>query len=115
MQTIIFVSFESLIILEEMILSLQKHYRKKIIKRINNRMRTPMINTIQEYLHLAANDNIQDNNKTRTEELSPAVIGEILHHYPEKKRGSFTTNIFPPKSCVFYVQTKMRTFASPLR
>ena len=34
-----------------------------------------MINTIQEYLHLAANDNIQDNNKTRTEELSPAVIG----------------------------------------
>ena len=68
-----------------MILSLQKHCRKKIIKRINNRMRTPMINTIQEYLHLAANDNIQDNNKTRTEELSPAVIGEILHHYPEKK------------------------------
>ena len=93
MQVVIFASFESLIIPQEkkygaalcMILNLQKHCRKKIIKRINNRMRTPMINTIQEYLHLAANDNIQDNNKTRTEELSPAVIGEILHHYPEKK------------------------------
>ena len=80
MQVVIFASFESLIIPQEkkygaalcMILNLQKHCRKKIIKRINNRMRTPMINTIQEYLHLAANDNIQDNNKTRTEELSPA-------------------------------------------
>lgn len=44
-----------------------------------------MIGTVQEYLRLADSDNVEEAAKTKTEELSSAVIFEILHHYPERK------------------------------
>ena len=44
-----------------------------------------MIGTIQEYLRLADSDNVEEAAKTKTEELSSAVIFEILHRYPERK------------------------------
>ncbi len=44
-----------------------------------------MIGTVQEYLRFADSDNVEEAAKTKTEELSSAVIFEILHRYPERK------------------------------
>lgn len=44
-----------------------------------------MIDNIKEYIKLADSDDLEDNNKTKTEQLSSEVIFEIIHNYPERK------------------------------
>ena len=44
-----------------------------------------MIDNIKEYIKLADSDDLEDNNRTKTEQLSSEVIFEIIHNYPERK------------------------------
>jgi len=44
-----------------------------------------MIDNIKEYIKLADSNNLEDNNRTKMEQLSSEVISEIIHNYPERK------------------------------
>jgi hypothetical protein len=44
-----------------------------------------LISNIDEYIKLADNDNLEDNNRVKNEELSSSVIFEIIQNYPERK------------------------------
>ena len=44
-----------------------------------------MIDNIKEYINLADSNNLEDNNRTKMEQLSSEVISEIIHNYPERK------------------------------
>ena len=44
-----------------------------------------MINNIKEYIKLADSDDLEDNNRTKIEQLSSEVIYETIHNYPERK------------------------------
>ncbi len=44
-----------------------------------------MIDNIKEYIKLADSDDLEDNNRTKIEQLSSEVISEIIQNYPERK------------------------------
>ena len=60
----------------------KKHKGKKGKKFVED---SYMIDNIKEYIKLADSDDLEDNNRTKTEQLSSEVIFEIIHNYPERK------------------------------